>query len=94
MSDIPADILAAAVAVVDRGYDTGLIDAVAAALLGERERCATIAENDPELLGEPPAEWWALVNALGPIGNARSACRATKLSIAAAIRTPSTGEEQ
>lgn len=91
---IPADILSAAAAVVERGYDTGLIDAVAAALMAERERCAKIAENDPELPGDPPVEWRDMVRTVGPIENARSACRATKHSIATSIRTPSTGEEQ
>lgn len=42
---IPADILEAARAVVDRAYDEGLIDTVARALLAERERCALIADQ-------------------------------------------------
>lgn len=44
--EIPDDIRAAAVAVVERGYDEGLIDAVARAILAERlaerERCAVL----------------------------------------------------
>lgn len=44
MSEIPDDIQAAAMAVVDRGYDVGLLHAVAAALMKERERCAKIVE--------------------------------------------------
>lgn len=49
---IPEDLRAAALAVVNRGYDEGLVDAVAAALLAERnaqrERDAKIAESlDP-----------------------------------------------
>lgn len=43
--EIPDDIRAAAIAVVNRGYKTGLIEAVALALLAERER-ATQAERD------------------------------------------------
>jgi hypothetical protein len=51
--DIPDDIVAAAEAVVERGYDEGLIEAVSYALLAERlaatererERCALIAEG-------------------------------------------------
>lgn len=41
----PADIEAAARAVVERGYDEGLLISVKRALLAERERCAKIAEN-------------------------------------------------
>jgi hypothetical protein len=43
-SEIPADIRTKAEAVVDRGYNVGLIEAVSAALMSERERCAQIAE--------------------------------------------------
>lgn len=43
MTDIPEDIRAAAVAVVDRGYNVGLIDAVCEALMEERERAAQMA---------------------------------------------------
>jgi hypothetical protein len=43
--NIPDDIRAAAEAVVERGYNEGLLDAVARALLAERERCARIAES-------------------------------------------------
>jgi hypothetical protein len=46
MSEIPADIRAAADAVVERGYDEGLVDAVCRALLAERERCAKCCEGD------------------------------------------------
>jgi hypothetical protein len=35
--DYPPDILSAAVAVVDRGYDEGLVDAVCRAIKAERE---------------------------------------------------------
>jgi hypothetical protein len=45
MTDIPEDLRAMAEAVVDRGYDVGLINAVLAALMSERERCAKIAET-------------------------------------------------
>ncbi|RWO34749.1 MAG: hypothetical protein EOS10_00145 [Mesorhizobium sp.] len=41
---IPNDIRDAAIAVVDRGWNVGLIHAVAEALMAERERCAKIAE--------------------------------------------------
>lgn len=50
MTDIPPDIRSAAIAVVDRGYNVGLIDAVAEALMAEREaqkeRDAKIAEDN------------------------------------------------
>ncbi len=45
MSDIPEDLRAMAEAVVNRGYNVGLINAVLAALMAERERCAQIAEQ-------------------------------------------------
>lgn len=47
MPAIPDDIRSAAVAVVDRGYNVGLIDAVAEALMAERERCAKIVDEWP-----------------------------------------------
>lgn len=49
MDAIPDDIRAAALAVVDRGYDEGLVEAVAKAILAERERCAKIADREAEL---------------------------------------------
>lgn len=46
MSDvpIPEDIRNAAMAVVERGYNEGLLEAVERAIMVERERCAVIAE--------------------------------------------------
>lgn len=44
LSSFPQDIRKAAEAVVDRGYNEGLIDAVCRALANERERAAKIAE--------------------------------------------------
>ena len=56
-------------------------------LLGATERAAKIAEDEPELPGEPTeTELWQMHTA-GPVMNARAACRATKRSIAAAIRS-------
>lgn len=49
MSDVPADIREAARAVVERGYDEGLLEAVEHALMAERlaqkERDAKIADD-------------------------------------------------
>lgn len=61
MDDIPDEIRAAAVAVVDRGYNEGLIESVARALLAQdraaTERAAKIAERfssrDARNLKEP-----------------------------------------
>lgn len=51
---IPEDIRELALTVVNRGYDEGLVDAVARALLAERlaerERNARIAEERPASL--------------------------------------------
>ena len=56
----------------------GIIDAIAT----ERERCAKIAEAEPELTGHMPDEVHLI-----PLDDAlRAVCRATKKSIAAAIR--------
>ena len=41
----PDDILKAADAVIDRGYNEGLVDAICKALLAERERNAAIADR-------------------------------------------------
>ncbi len=53
MTEIPKDIRKAAYTVVERGYSVGLIEAVAAALLAERnrtiERCAEIADAESAL---------------------------------------------
>lgn len=40
MNKIPEDIRLAAESVVDRGYNEGLLDAIARAILAERKRCA------------------------------------------------------
>jgi len=48
MSGIPDDIRKKAEAVVDRGYNVGLIEAVSAALMEERERCAKIVKDWPQ----------------------------------------------
>ena len=41
----PDDIRKAAEAVIDRGYDEGMVEALERALMNERERCAKIAEE-------------------------------------------------
>lgn len=54
--DVPDDILHKADAVIERGYNEGLVDAVARAILAERKRCADIAKlarNDAEFYGNP-----------------------------------------
>lgn len=51
-----------------------------------REEAAKLAEAEPEMPGDPPAHILQAMIAVGPIENARSACRATKKSIAASIR--------
>lgn len=56
--DIPEDILSAAVAVVDRGYNTGLIDAVAEALMAERQQCSVVA-REAALYSGCPADFIA-----------------------------------
>lgn len=64
-------------------YTRGLQDGIAA----ERERCVGIALAEPEFPGEPSSLVVALMDSLGPVENARSACRTTKKSIAKAILT-------
>lgn len=107
MTSIPEDIMYAAGAVVaditgDAAILTmGEVDAmakhIAQALLAERmkerERCAQIARDDEELPGDSPQEWYDLIWRLGPVENARSACRATKKSIVSAILN-NKGEER
>lgn len=61
VSEIPEDIRKAALKVVDRGYNEGLIDAVAAALMAEREQCAEICDafadrEDALALIKPPGD--------------------------------------
>lgn len=63
---------------------------ITAALLQARraayEEAAKVAENEPELEGQMPMEVWAALNALPLDEQQRMAVRATKKSIAAAIR--------
>jgi hypothetical protein len=42
---IPDDIRKAAEAVIDRGYDEGMVEALERALMAERERAAKVVEN-------------------------------------------------
>lgn len=48
MSEIPEDVRRAADAVFDVGYDEGIVDAIARAILAERQRCADVAEARAE----------------------------------------------
>ncbi len=60
---------------------------IEAARAGERERCAKVADDEPELPGEPSAQCLEAMIAIGPIENARAAVKLTKRCIAAAIRS-------
>lgn len=60
-----------------------------AARLEERARCLAIVESEPELPGTPTETELALMEAAGPVLNARSAVRATKKAIADRIRQSS-----
>lgn len=54
--NVPEDILHRADAVIERGYNEGMVDAIARAILAERKRCADIAKlarNDAEFYGNP-----------------------------------------
>lgn len=62
MSEIPDDIRNLALAVVDRGYNVGLIDAVAEALMQERERCAAMLERKvAQMRGSPTGDMMARI---------------------------------
>lgn len=90
MSEIPADIRLAAEELVIYGPVEGrvaLFGLIADALMAERERCAKIAESEPEFPGEPPADIVEAMIEVGPVGNAKAACRATKASIAQRVRS-------
>ncbi len=50
------------------------------------EDAVRVAETDDELSGDPPPHVVEAMAAVGPVGNARSAVRATKASIAKRIR--------
>ena len=50
------------------------------------EQCAEVADDEPCMEGDCPAHVLEAMEEVGPIENARSACRATKKSIATAIR--------
>jgi hypothetical protein len=56
------------------------------ALKEERERCAKIAEDEPELEGEPEAYQLEVMREVGLVASLRAAVVATKKNIAAAIR--------
>ncbi len=51
------------------------------------EQAAYVAENEPELVGAPSDHVITAMINIGPVENARAACRTTKKSIAAAIRS-------
>ena len=68
---------------VDAIIERRLVEAREAAL----EEAAKVAEAEPEFEGDPPQHVVDAMISAGPIENARSACRATKKGIAAAIRT-------
>lgn len=57
--------------------------AIEKAVAAERERCAKIAESEPEMPGKMPTE----LHNIQLEGTLRAVCRATKKSIAAAIRS-------
>lgn len=58
MGEIPEDVKIAADAVIERGYNEGLCEALARAILAERKRCVDIARgarNDAEFYGNTDA---------------------------------------
>lgn len=61
--------------------DVATVMAIALAINSERTRCARLVETEEELPGDPPQKVIDAMIAVGPIGNARSAVRATKQSI-------------
>lgn len=71
-----------------REFTDGLRRVFAPALVqlvaDETERCAKVADNEPELTGDPPPEFQRYAESL------RACVRATKKSIAAAIRARGT----
>jgi hypothetical protein len=71
---------------VDQGALDIINRKIAEAIQAERERCARIAEAEPELPGEPEQFVIDAMRDAGPIENARAAVRTTKRSIATAIR--------
>ena len=94
MSEMTPDIMEAAMEVLKAArpaydsveqYDTHWL-AVASAILAERERCAKICEQQAQVFLSPQ---YAANQPIGSICE-RFACE----ECAAAIRTPSTGEEQ
>ncbi len=102
MSALPDDVMKAATNVatallypeVDddgRAYLTqDHINIIASALVEARrvalEDAVRVAETDDELSGDLPPHVVEAMAAVGPVGNARSAVRATKASIAKRIR--------
>jgi hypothetical protein len=66
----------------------------ARAVQAERERCATIVENEPELDGHPERYQLEAMRDVGLVESLRAVVRATKKSIAAAIRQPMTVHNQ
>lgn len=70
---------------LDGHYNT-LFKVVREEVEAERERCAKIAEAEPEMPGDCPPEALAAMELAGPVENARCAVRVTKRNIAAEIR--------
>jgi hypothetical protein len=54
---IPDDIRKAAEAVIDRGYDEGMVEALERALMNERERAAQIVERWSLPTIQTPSMW-------------------------------------